>query len=109
MTSSDAARLHALDAASFAGAPDFDPESLETFREHLNAHGSDPGLSLVAEDGDRLVAFLLARRWQEESTGVVALLAVEPAHQLRGIGTALLQSAFAGFAGTALSERMERH
>jgi len=100
----DAAHLHALDAASFARAPDFVPESLETFRQQLTAHGSDPGLGLVAEDGDRLVAFLLARRWQEDSTGVVAGLAVEPAHQLRGIGTALLQRAFAAFAAAGLRQ-----
>jgi mycothiol synthase len=101
----DAASLHALDAASFAGAPDYVPESLEMFsEEHLEAHDFDADLSVVAERGQRIVAFLLARRRDEEGVGFVAILAVDPEHQRRGIGGALLRSAFAGFAAAGLRE-----
>jgi mycothiol synthase len=52
------------------------------------------------------VAFLLARRRDEEGVGFVAILAVDPEHQRRGIGSILLQSAFAGFAVAGLREAM---
>src|ERR1700733_1472703 len=101
----DVARLHALDAASFASAPDYSPESLELFREeHLEAHDFDAGLSLVAEFEQQIVAFLLARRRDEEGAGFVAILAVAPEHQRHGIGTALLRYAFAGFASAGLEQ-----
>lgn len=101
----DAASLHALDAASFASAPDYKPESLELFREeHLEAHDFDAGLSLVAEHRSRIAGFLLSRREAEESVGFVALLAVAPECQRRGIGTALLHTAFAGYASAGLEQ-----
>ena len=101
----DALALHALDAASFADALDNAPESPETFRrEHLEAHDFDPELSLVAERGDEVVAFLLAHRREAEGAGFVAILAVKPEHQRQGIGTALVQHAFAGFAAAGLWE-----
>lgn len=101
----DGERLHALSEASFASAPDYAPESLEVFRrQHLQGHDFDAGLSVVAEYNNEIVAFLLARRREEEGTGYVALLAVQPEHQRRGIGTALLQSVFAGFAAEGLRQ-----
>jgi mycothiol synthase len=101
----DAAALHALDAESFAANADYQPESLEIFREeHLHAHDLDPGLSLVAELDGRAAGFLLARRWDDDAVGYIDLLAVHPAHQRRGVGTALLQTAFAGFASGGLRE-----
>jgi mycothiol synthase len=103
----DGARLHALDGASFAGAPDYSAESFEQFREeHLEAHDFDAGLSLVAEREGRIVAFLLTRRRDEEAVGFVAILAVDPEYQRRGIGTVLLRQAFAGFAVVGLREAM---
>lgn len=99
----DARALHALDAESFSSSPDYVPESLEMFvEEHLRAHDVAPDLSLVAEDGAEMVGFLLARRWAHEASGYVDLLAVSPGHQRRGIGTALLTHAFAGFAADGL-------
>jgi ribosomal protein S18 acetylase RimI-like enzyme len=101
----DGADLHALDAASFAGAPDYQPMSLEAFREeHLGAHDLDPELSCLAKLGDTIVGFLLARRWKHEPVGYVDILAVHPDQQHRGLGTALLRAAFACFAAAGLQE-----
>ena len=84
----DAVVLHAIDAASFAGAPDYHPESLQAFREeHLGAHDLDPELSRVAELGGQIAGFVLARRWTEAPVGFVDILAVHPDHQRNGIGT----------------------
>jgi mycothiol synthase len=101
----DAASLHALGDASFAGTPDYQPESLDEFtEEHLQAHDFDAGLSSVAERDGRIIAFLLARRWRDESVGFVDLLAVDPGERGQGLGTALLSSAFVGFAEVGLRE-----
>jgi mycothiol synthase len=101
----DAVALHALDRLSFAANPDYEPETLEAFREeHLEAHDLDPGLSCVAEHGGQLAGFLLARRWDGEAAGFVDVLAVHPDHQRRGLGTALLRRAFARFAAAGLAE-----
>jgi ribosomal protein S18 acetylase RimI-like enzyme len=101
----DAITLHALDAASFAGAPDYHPESLQAFREeHLGAHDLDPELSRVAELGGQTVGFLLARRWNKAPVGFVDILAVHPDHQRKGIGTTLLAEAFRLFRTAGLEE-----
>jgi mycothiol synthase len=101
----DARALHALDAESFGSLPDYVPESYEMFvQEHLRTHDIAPELSLVAEDGGEIVAFLIARRWQHEASGYVDLLAVAPGHQRRGIGTVLLTHAFAAFAEARLTQ-----
>jgi ribosomal protein S18 acetylase RimI-like enzyme len=71
-------------------------------QEHLRAHDVAPELSLVAQDDAGMVGFLLARRWQQEASGYVDLLAVAPHHQRRGIGTALLTHGFAKFAAAGL-------
>jgi mycothiol synthase len=99
----DGRALHALDDESFSSSPDYVPESYEMFvQEHLGAHDVAPELSLVAEDRGKIVGFLLARRWQHETSGYVDLLAVAPDHQGRGIGTALLTRSFAAFADAGL-------
>lgn len=101
----DAVAVHALDAASFASAPDYRPQSLKDFREeHLGGHDLDPALSLVAERGETIVGFLLACRWKDEAVGYVDILAVHPDQQRRGLGTELLQAAFAGFADAGLQQ-----
>lgn len=99
----DAEAVHALDAAAFAGAPDNRLMSLAAFiEEHLEAHDLEPALSLVAERGGRLAGFLLARRWEDDDVGYIADLAVHPDEQRRGLGTALLLNAFAGFRAAGL-------
>jgi mycothiol synthase len=101
----DATTLHALDAASFATAPDYHSESLEAFRkEHLDAHDLDPELSRVAELGGQIAGFLLARHWIEAPVGFVDILAVHPDHQHIGIGTTLLVEAFRRFRAAGLRE-----
>lgn len=101
----DAARLHAVDAASFAATAEYTPETLSEFRqEHLAAHDFDPDLSAVAERGERMAGFLLARRRDEDRIGYVDILAVHPDYQRRGLGTALLLGAFTRFAGAGLLE-----
>ncbi len=101
----DAAALHAVDAASFGGRPDYVPETLREFREeHLGAHDFDAALSRVAERDGTIAGFLLARCFVDEAVGYVDILAVDPRHQGRGVGTALLASAFAAFARAGLSE-----
>jgi len=101
----DAAALHELDAASFAANPDYEPESFAAFREeHLHAHDLDPELSCVAEHGNEIAGFLLARRSEHEATGYVDILAVHPDAQHRGLGTALLRTAFTRFAAAGLRE-----
>jgi ribosomal protein S18 acetylase RimI-like enzyme len=101
----DAVALHALDDAAFVGFPDYVPESADAFRAgHLEAHDFDPALSRVAEQDGRMVGSLLARRRPNEPVGWVDILAVYPDHQGRGIGTALLTTAFAAFARAGLRE-----
>jgi mycothiol synthase len=101
----DATAVHTLDAASFAGAPDYRPDSLQAFREqHLGAHDLDPQLSRVAELAGEFVGFLLARRRTDAPVGFVDILAVAPHHQGKGIGTALLEQAFGLFRAAGLEE-----
>jgi mycothiol synthase len=101
----DGVALHALDAASFAGAPDYVPQPWPEFsEEHLGAHDFDAGLSRIVEHGGTIVGFLLARRRTHEAVGYVDILAVHPDHQRRGLGSALLTSAFAAFAAAGLRE-----
>jgi ribosomal protein S18 acetylase RimI-like enzyme len=100
----DAETLYRLDRASFAEVAETQPESIEHFAErHLGAHDLDSGLSAVACRGPSAVGFLLARRWPEESTGFVDILAVAPAEQGRGVGGALLRRAFVMFRAAGLA------
>jgi mycothiol synthase len=99
----DAAALHAIDAESFAPLADYRPISTSTFtEEHLRVHDVDLALSSVAEQAGHIVGFLLTRRWQDEGAGFVDLLAVHPDHQRRGIGSALLLTAFSRIAAAGL-------
>jgi len=101
----DAATLHALDDASFSAVPDYVPASVTAFADdHLRAHDLDVGLSVVGECGGEIAGFLLTRRWEDEETGFVDLLAVHPAHQHRGLGSALLTAAFLRIASAGLKQ-----
>jgi mycothiol synthase len=101
----DVLAMHAVDDASFASAPDYTPESLTEFIEsHLEAHDFDAGSSRVVTEAGRIVGFLLAGPRREERVGWVHVLAVDPGYQDRGLGTAMLRSAFAAFAQAGLRE-----
>lgn len=80
----DAVAVHALDAASFASAPDYTPEPLAEFTgEHFGAHDFDAAISRVVVEGGRIVGFLIAGRRPEEEVGYVHILAVTPERQDR--------------------------
>ena len=101
----DAEAMNVLDNRAFASDPGYVPESLTTFREeHFQGHDSAPELSLAACEADRIVGFMLARRWADEGTGYIDVLAVDPDRQGQGIGRALLHRAFSGFAAAGLRE-----
>jgi mycothiol synthase len=101
----DATALYTLDDVSFSDAADYVHISLSMFiDQHLRAHDLDLSLSAVAERDGEIVAFLLARRWEDEGAGFVDLLAVHPAHRRQGLGRALLQTAFARIAAAGLRE-----
>jgi mycothiol synthase len=101
----DGRAVHALDELSFAANADFRPETLEEFvHEHLRPHDFAPNLSLIVHDADAMVGFLLARRWSAEAVGFIDLLGVHPQWRRRGIGSALLGTAFARFAADGLPE-----
>ena len=90
----DAAALWRLDDDVFRGAPDFNPHTETAFwEEHLSTHDFAPELSLVARragdgDGGAPLGYLVARRFERESTGFVDLLGVHPS--ARGSGTRTL-------------------
>jgi mycothiol synthase len=101
----DAEAVHVLDDLAFSVVPDYNPSTFEQFRdEHLSAHDLDPGLSVIAEAEGAVAGFALTRVWSAERVGFVDVLAVHPAHQGRGIGTALLGHAFVVYAAAGLRE-----
>ncbi|HET9721285.1 MAG TPA: GNAT family N-acetyltransferase [Solirubrobacteraceae bacterium] len=101
----DVAEMRRVDNRAFAEDPGYVPESLTAFREeHLEAHGAAPDLGRVALIDGEVAGFLIARRWEMESVGYVDVLAVDPGHQGRGIGRALLLEAFSAFRAAGLHQ-----
>lgn len=101
----DAAALHRLDEAAFASVAGAERGSLAAFaEEHLQAHDLDESLSRIAERGAEIIGFALTRRWDEERSAFVDLLAVAPREQRRGIGSALLLSVFGAAREAGLRE-----
>jgi mycothiol synthase len=100
----DTEALHAISEAAFAPVPDFESEPLERFAaEHLERHDAAPELSVVADDDEGIAGFALVLAWPQESTGHVDLLAVHPRAAGRGLGTALLRTAFAAIRDAGLT------
>lgn len=91
----DARALHEADAAAFMHNADYRPESYETFYEmHLTSPSVDPSLSFVARRGEAVAGFTVCRRWPG-GVGYIDLLAVVEDERRRGLGAALLLTAFA--------------
>jgi mycothiol synthase len=91
----DGPTLHEVDQAAFVTADGFEPESYAAFSEqHLKAHDLDGQLSRVAERDGEILGFALTRRHGAESAAYVAILAVRPGEQGRGIGRTLLVDVF---------------
>jgi mycothiol synthase len=100
----DGRAVHATDAAAFADNADYREVSFQCFYdEHLSGPGLEPALSRVARRGEVVVGFSVCRR-HPEGVGYVDLLAVDPSERGRGLGIALLLTAFADFASSGLRE-----
>jgi mycothiol synthase len=98
----DAAALHALDDAAFKATGDYSPEPFATFvEEHLRTGDVQPQLSLVALGEEGPIGFLVTLSG-DDGVGHVDLLAVHPDHRRNGIGSALMNSAFALHAAAGL-------
>jgi mycothiol synthase len=92
--------LYVVNEAAFAGNADYEPETEPQFRDnHLRGHNLRTELSLVAqrEGAAGLAGFALVRD-HGQKIAYVDLLAVHPDSAGRGLGSALLRSAFAGVA-----------
>jgi mycothiol synthase len=103
----DGEAIHRLDDVAFSAVPDYNPSTFEQFRdEHFAAHDLSTNLSVVAEPQTRgaLAGFALTKVWPAEKVGFVDILAVHPDHQGRGLGSAILRYAFAGYAAAGLRE-----
>ena len=59
---------------------------------------------MVGHRDGEIAGFLLSQRWDDEQAGFISILAVHPDHQRRGLASALLRQAFAGFAAAGLRE-----
>lgn len=105
-TPRDRDRVHRLVADAFA-SPDAAaarPVEVGLTRELFACDGYLPRLSLVAELGEDLVGFVICTRGRVGETPALGLgpLAVEPARQRTGIGSALVHAVLA--AADALDE-----
>jgi ribosomal protein S18 acetylase RimI-like enzyme len=90
----DAAAVLALLERSAARSPDGEPLSLARFHdEHLAEDRLDPELCVLAYRRDTLVGAALCETW-DDVDGTIEQLAVDPRERSRGIGRALLLSAF---------------
>jgi mycothiol synthase len=87
--------LHDVDIAAFGGQRDYEPVPFEVFRaRYIEAPSTLPHASPLAWEGDRLLGYALNQR-RGPGIGVVAILAVAPDAQRRGLGRALLLRSFA--------------
>lgn len=92
LAESDAARCAELEAILFPGD---DPWSARAFRDELRAGH----VYLAARDGDRLVGYggvaLMPGRLGQQAEAEIHTIGVDPAHQGRGVGRAVLDGLLA--------------
>jgi mycothiol synthase len=93
----DARAAHRLIDAAFCEWPGRDPDPFESWANVLRHPAFTPELSPLALEGDELVGVLLSYDYPEVGEGWIQQLATEANHRHRGIATALLGTAFAGF------------
>jgi mycothiol synthase len=97
-TAADGHALYLVSSAAFARNADYRPETESHFAdEHLHAHNLRPELSVVADHEGRVAGFALVRD-HGEKVAYVDLLAVHPDSAGKGLGSALLRTAYAGAA-----------
>ena len=97
-TAADGHALYLVSSAAFSRNADYRPETETHFTdEHLHAHNLKPALSVVAEDEGRIAGFALVRD-HGDKIAYVDLLAVHPDCAGKGLGSALLRTAYAGAA-----------
>ena len=93
----DARAAHRVIDAAFCEWPGRDPDPFESWANVLRHPAFTPELSPLAFEGDELVGVLLGYDYPEVDEGWIQQLATDANHRRRGIATALLGSAFAGF------------
>jgi putative acetyltransferase len=92
-----------LVGVAFAGDDGHDPqEEVDIVTATWSSGGAPAGLELVATHGDRLVGHVLPALGELDGqpTMAIAPLCVEPGHQRRGIGSALMAAALRRIEGT---------
>jgi GNAT superfamily N-acetyltransferase len=93
----DARAAHRVIDAAFCEWPGRDPDPFESWSNVLRHPAFTPELSPLAFERDELVGVLLGYDYPEADEGWIQQLATEANHRHRGIATALLGTAFAGF------------
>jgi GNAT superfamily N-acetyltransferase len=93
----DARAAHRVIDAAFCEWPGRDPDPFESWANVLRHPAFTPELSPLAFEGGELVSVLLGYDYPEVGEGWIQQLATDANHRHRGIATALLGTAFAGF------------
>ncbi len=104
-TPDDRAAIVAVHAAAFGGTPGIDPPEARVVDALRDAGDLIPRLSIVAITDGEVIGHVACSRAHVDGCSVLVLLAplgVVPAHQCRGVGTALMHAVLS--AADALDE-----
>lgn len=96
----DAEAVHAAQDEAFADHWGYTPGSFERWQAHNLAPGEDTALWCVVWDGAEVAGVCInrRRRGEDDTVGLVDVLAVRRPWRRRGLGEALLREAFCAFA-----------